>query len=113
METASTEKQENPQSPKKLQAVSIEELNDLKEQLVKNFSDKEKRNETNTLKILKVLATKDITLDLLKESKVGKVLSSITNSKGEIEEKSLLKEAEDLLAGWKKVADVEKLKLKR
>lgn len=59
----------------KLEKISIEELNGLKEDMLASF---EKKLDEHKLKgILTVLHKKDITFLLLSESKIGKVLSKI------------------------------------
>jgi hypothetical protein len=45
--------------------------------LIKSFETKEKLDEGKLLKILKVLATKEINIELLKDSGIGKILTRI------------------------------------
>ena len=56
---------------------SVEELNEIKADLIKTFETKEKLNEDNLLKLLKVLARKKINVELLRESGVGKILTRV------------------------------------
>ena len=61
----------------KMDKTSAEELNELKADLVKVFETKETLDEDKVLKLLKILARKEINIELLKESGVGKILTRI------------------------------------
>lgn len=66
----------------KLEPTTIEELTELKSDIVKSIESKEKLNEENLLKLLKVLARKKINIQLLRDSGIGKILTRIQNQPG-------------------------------
>ena len=66
----------------KLEPTTIEELTELKSDIVYSIESKEKLNEENLLKLLKVLARKKINIQLLRDSGIGKILTRIRNQPG-------------------------------
>ena len=58
--------------------MSAEELNGLKSDLLKSFDDFATKDEHNTIKILKILQKVKMSEALLNDTKIGKVLTSIT-----------------------------------
>jgi len=71
---------------------------------LKSFSDANKKDENNTLKILKLLKKKVITVPLLSSSKIGKTLTLITSKSDDYFQDNSIKDiTNNLLNIWKKI----------
>lgn len=83
-----------------LQPISEEELNFIKEDLLKAISA-EKIDTNKALSLIKLIRTKKITLALLQATKIGKVFTKITMMK--VDEAALIENAKNLLNIWKEM----------
>ena len=70
---------ENAETPQtKFEPVQVEELKEFNTDLLTKL---QKKDEDSVLKILKVLSRKQITIELLAESKIGKAISRVKEAK--------------------------------
>lgn len=106
----STKKKLDTNSSSSLEPISKDELLDLKQTLEKKLSN----HDYATLQsVLKILDFKQITLDLLKETLIGKTITSLTkieaqNEDARDETEKVKQKADSLLAKWKKISQKEK-----
>lgn len=86
-----------------LSPITIEELKEMNQDLLKNI---DRKDEKNIESLIKILRKKQISRDLLKESLVGKSLSKVINQKEKFP-KEIVELAKNTVAIWKSQVEQE------